>query len=80
MLAFTYADDSDEVFYSYNAPAAAASSRADSREFVPILRDDRVHEDGHYSFDVETGNGISRSEAGQPQGSEEAVIKAGSYS
>ena len=75
-----FADDSDEVSYSYSAPAAAASSRADSREFVPILRDDRVHEDGHYSFDTETGDGIARSEAGQPSGPEDSVVKAGSYS
>ena len=51
----------------------------DSAEHIPILRDDRVHEDGHYSTDVETGNGIVASEAGQPSGPEDAVVSAGSY-
>ena len=61
---------------AYDAPA----QRDDSAEVVPILRDDRVHEDGHYSFDTETGDGIVRSEAGQPEGPEDSVVKAGSYS
>ena len=63
--------------YEYSAPAIDSD---ESVEHVPILRDDRVHEDGHYSFDTETGDGISRSEAGQPDGPEDAVVKAGSYS
>ena len=66
----------DKPSSGYGAP----SVRDDSREFIPILRDDRVHEDGHYSFDTETGDGIVRSEAGQPEGPEDSVVKAGSYS
>ncbi|XP_042218181.1 larval cuticle protein LCP-17-like [Homarus americanus] len=67
---------------SYVAPAA--SSRAvsiDSVEVIPILRDDRVHEeDGRYSVDLETGNGIVMSQSGSPDGPEGAVVKAGQYS
>ena len=55
-------------------------SRANSAEHIPILRDDRVHEDGHYSTDFETANGIVASEAGQPAGSDEAVAASGYYS
>ena len=66
----------DKPAPSYGAP----SVRDDSVEIIPILRDDRVHEDGHYSFDVETGDGIVRSEAGKPEGPEDSVVKAGSYS
>merc|ERR1712055_21324 len=50
-----------------DAPARgyAAPRIADSDEFIPILRDDRVQEeDGTYNFDVETGNGIVVSESG----------------
>nr|XP_027239188.1 uncharacterized protein LOC113830181 [Penaeus vannamei] len=36
-------------------------------EFIPILRDDRVHEDdGRYNLDVETANGISMSSPALP--------------
>ncbi|XP_063610435.1 cuticle protein CP14.6-like [Penaeus indicus] len=64
--------------YSYDAPRAASS---EEREFVPILKDDRVHEeDGTYNFDFEAANGISFSQAGSPDGDEDAVIKAGEYS
>ena len=66
----------DKPSSGYGAP----SVRDDSREFIPILRDDRVHEDGHYSTDVETANGIYASEAGQPTGPEDAVVAAGGYS
>merc|ERR1711970_1705009 len=63
------------------APAARSD---DSREFIPILRDDRVQpEDGVYNFDTETGDGIKRSEQGAriSDGSAEgAVAQAGSYS
>ena len=62
---------------------AAARPGADSSEenFVAILRDDRVAEDdGKYSFDVETANGIKVSEAGSPDGSDEAIISAGTFS
>ncbi|RXG74074.1 Cuticle protein AMP1A, partial [Armadillidium vulgare] len=43
---------------------ALAAARPDE-EIIEILRDDRVHpEDGKYSFDFETENGIVRSESG----------------
>ncbi|XP_037780194.1 endocuticle structural glycoprotein ABD-4-like [Penaeus monodon] len=61
--------------------AAPQYSSSEEAEFVPILKDDRVQEDdGTYSFDFETGNGISFSQAGSPDGDEDAVIKAGEYS
>ncbi|XP_069984883.1 cuticle protein AMP1A-like isoform X4 [Penaeus vannamei] len=64
--------------YSYDGPRAASS---EEREFVPILKDDRVHEeDGTYNFDFEAANGIRFSQAGSPDGDEDAVIKAGEYS
>ncbi|XP_071516378.1 cuticle protein AMP1A-like [Panulirus ornatus] len=54
---------------------------SDSFEVVPILKDERVLEDdGRYSFDVQTGNGISLSQSGSPDGPEGAVVKAGQYS
>ncbi|XP_071516404.1 cuticle protein AMP1A-like [Panulirus ornatus] len=53
----------------------------DSSEEIPILRDDRVHEeDGRYNLDVETGNGIVLSQSGSPTGPKGAVVKAGEYS
>ncbi|XP_063857076.1 cuticle protein AMP1A-like [Scylla paramamosain] len=52
-----------------------------SREYIPILKDNRVQEDdGRYNLDVETGNGILLSQSGAPDGPEGAVIKAGEYS
>ncbi|KAL7638713.1 UNVERIFIED_CONTAM: hypothetical protein RMT77_010246 [Armadillidium vulgare] len=48
---------------SYSAPSQ--SVRSNSHEVIEILRDDRFHpEDGKYSFDVETEDGIVRSESG----------------
>ena len=62
--------------YSYDAPEVREVSSEESREFVPILRDDRVHEeDGTYNFEVEAGNGINFAQAGSPNGD-----KAGQYS
>ncbi|XP_076035345.1 cuticle protein AM/CP1114-like [Oratosquilla oratoria] len=45
-------------------------------DVVPIVRDDRVHPDatGVYSFDVETGDGIVRSEQGGPGGSQQGKV------
>ncbi|XP_027208952.2 cuticle protein CP14.6-like [Penaeus vannamei] len=61
--------------------AAPQYSSSEEVEFVPILKDDRVHEeDGTYSFDFEAANGIRVSQAGSPDGDEDAVIKAGEYS
>ncbi|KAK8740178.1 hypothetical protein OTU49_003083, partial [Cherax quadricarinatus] len=66
---------------TYGAPSP--SSRAvsvDSVEVVPILRDDRVQdENGKFNFEVETGNGISFSQSGSPDGPEGAVVKSGQY-
>ncbi|XP_069985455.1 cuticle protein AMP1A-like [Penaeus vannamei] len=62
--------------YTYVTPDSS-----EEVEFVPILRDDRVHEeDGTYRFDFEAGNGIRFSQSGSPDGDEDAVIKAGEYS
>ena len=48
---------------------------------VPILRDDREGPiDGVYSFDFETGDGISRQEQGAPTGPEGAVVQQGGWS
>ncbi|KAL7638716.1 UNVERIFIED_CONTAM: hypothetical protein RMT77_010249 [Armadillidium vulgare] len=45
---------------------ALAAARPDLK-IVEILRDDRVHpEEGKYSFDIETADGIVRSESGGP--------------
>ncbi|XP_063587525.1 endocuticle structural glycoprotein SgAbd-9-like [Penaeus indicus] len=49
-------------------------------EFVPILKDERVNnEDGSYTVDVETGNGIITSESGSLNG-EGDVVMTGQYS
>lgn len=69
--------------YSYRPPQSysAPSTRSEIIEVVPILQDDRHHtEDGSYSFDVKTGNGIAFSQSGSPTGPNGAVIKAGEYS
>ncbi|XP_042218170.1 cuticle protein AMP1A-like isoform X3 [Homarus americanus] len=64
------------------APQYAAPPRyTDSLEHAAIIRDDRVHEeDGRYSVDVETDNGIILSQSGSPSGPDGAVVKAGQYS
>lgn len=52
-----------------------------SSESSEILRQDFILEDdGRYSLDVETSNGISVSQQGSPSGPEGAVVKSGSYS
>ncbi|XP_071516003.1 cuticle protein AMP1A-like [Panulirus ornatus] len=75
------------VFALLVAVATAApqySESSDRRELpdevVPILKDERVHEeDGRYSLDVETGNSIFISQSGSP-GPEGSVNTAGEYS
>ncbi|XP_050700782.1 cuticle protein AMP1A-like [Eriocheir sinensis] len=63
------------------ASVAAAAPQDYSKDIIPILKDVRVHEeDGRYSLDVETGNGIFQSQSGSPDGAEGSVIKAGEYS
>ncbi|XP_071516398.1 cuticle protein AM1159-like [Panulirus ornatus] len=62
---------------SYSAPTLASSEE----DVVPILKDERVHEqDGKFTVDVETGNGIRLSHAGSPNTDTGAVIQAGQYS
>ncbi|XP_076035280.1 cuticle protein AM/CP1114-like [Oratosquilla oratoria] len=60
------------------ADTAYYAPPADSREveFVPIIKDDRVHPDEHgaYSLDMETGDGIMRSEQGGAAGSQQGKV------
>ncbi|XP_047469530.1 cuticle protein AM1199-like [Penaeus chinensis] len=58
---------------SYDAPAPHTSSPVQQ---IPIIRDERVHPaaDGIYSFDVETGDGIVRSESGGPGGAQQGTV------
>ncbi|XP_066943594.1 cuticle protein CP14.6-like [Macrobrachium rosenbergii] len=57
------------------------SSSISSSEEAAILRDDRDHgDDGRYSVNVETENGIVLADSGSPQGPEGAVVAAGSFS
>lgn len=74
--------------YVFETPAPAPEGPSDplqgeyssTVEVIPILKDERIQEDdGRYSVDVETGNGIKLSESGSPDGPEGAVIKAGQY-
>lgn len=47
---------------------------------IPILKDDREGPiDGHYRFEFETGNGISRQEEGAPNGPYGAVTQQGGW-
>lgn len=49
--------------------------------YVRTKQDERLQgEDGAYTFDFETENKITMSEAGQSKGSGESIVKAGSYS
>ncbi|XP_063587524.1 endocuticle structural glycoprotein SgAbd-2-like [Penaeus indicus] len=73
---------------TYLAPGTRAEdSKEDSAEepeapveSVPILKDERVNnEDGSYTVDVETGNGIELAEAGTLS-SNGTAIKTGQYS
>merc|ERR1712198_209721 len=52
----------------YGAPPPRYDSGSGSHESSEIIVDDRVHPDayGKYSFDLETENGIRRSESGAP--------------
>merc|ERR1711970_940279 len=54
--------------YAAPPPSRYEGGGGGSQESAEILRDDRVDPDsyGKYSFDVETSNGISRSESGAP--------------
>lgn len=51
---------------------AVAVVAADTYQVIPILKDDRTQNAyGEYSFDFETGNGISRNEQGYQQDGQE---------
>ncbi|XP_045135719.1 cuticle protein AMP1A-like [Portunus trituberculatus] len=64
--------------YSYSAPSRDSS---EERVHVPILKDERVHEDdGTYNVEVETGNGIVLAQSGVPAGPKGSVVKSGQYS
>lgn len=68
--------------YAYETPAPTQETAPDplQSEIIPIVKDERIQEDdGRYSVDVETGNGIKLSESGSPDGPKGAVIKAGQY-
>lgn len=55
-----------------------AAPRANDDEPLAILRDDRIEpEGGSYAFDIETEDGILRSEAGQNENEAGAVVQAG---
>ncbi|XP_047470128.1 endocuticle structural glycoprotein SgAbd-2-like [Penaeus chinensis] len=73
---------------TYLAPGTRAEDGAEDSaeepeapvEVVPIVKDERVtNEDGSYTVDVETGNGIIASEAGTLN-SEGDIIMTGQYS
>ncbi|XP_071516422.1 cuticle protein AMP1A-like [Panulirus ornatus] len=85
------------VIFVALAAVAAAAPRPDEEELisaesveavpaeslfvVPILRDERVHEeDGRYNVDVETGNGIVLSQSGSPNGPDGSMVMTGTYS
>ncbi|XP_076035301.1 cuticle protein AM/CP1114-like [Oratosquilla oratoria] len=58
----------------YSPPTPSGSGRV--VDVVPIIRDDRVHpnEHGAYSLNMETGDGIVRSEQGGPGGSQQGKV------
>ncbi|XP_069984880.1 cuticle protein AMP1A-like [Penaeus vannamei] len=65
----------------YSLPDPSTRGVLDVADVVPILRDDRVQEDdGRYNFDIETGDGITASESGSPDGPEGAIVASGKYS
>ncbi|XP_037780455.1 cuticle protein AMP1A-like [Penaeus monodon] len=65
----------------YSLPDPSTRGVLEAAEVVPILRDERVKEDdGRYNFDIETGDGITASESGSPDGPEGAIVASGKYS
>ncbi|XP_027239254.2 cuticle protein AMP1A [Penaeus vannamei] len=65
----------------YSLPDPSTRGVPEAADVVPILRDDRVQEDdGRYNFDIETGDGITASESGSPDGPEGAIVASGKYS
>merc|ERR1719452_394192 len=78
LLAFAAAD-----LLSYGSDSHEHHSHEQhSHEQVAIIRDDRVNPSvaGEYSFDVETADGIVRSESGYGSGPNGAVESQGSVS
>merc|ERR1719154_617744 len=78
LLAFAAAD-----LLSYGSDSHEHHSHEHhSHEHVAIIRDDRVNPSaaGEYSFDVETADGIVRSESGYESGPDGAVESQGSVS
>ncbi|XP_069188746.1 endocuticle structural glycoprotein SgAbd-1-like [Procambarus clarkii] len=66
-----------------SAPAApeAPAPPAPSTTVVPILKDDRTNDnEGTFTVNVETGNGISLSRSGSPTGTNGSVVQTGQYS
>merc|ERR1719154_1091466 len=70
------------IFATLLAVVAADSLYSASREHIAIVRDERVNPSaaGEYSFDVETADGIVRSESGYGSGHDGAVESQGSVS
>ncbi|XP_068206624.1 cuticle protein AM/CP1114-like [Palaemon carinicauda] len=66
--------------YGYDAPRGGSFRGGDSSEEIPILRDDRDRDDnGRYSVNVETANGIRLVDSGAP-GAKGAIAASGSFS
>ncbi|XP_037780503.1 cuticle protein AM/CP1114-like [Penaeus monodon] len=72
LLAVAAADKAPS--FSYDAPRERVASTSPVRQ-IAIVRDERVHPaGGAYSFDVETEDGIVRSESGAADGSQQGRI------
>ncbi|XP_071516027.1 cuticle protein AMP1A-like isoform X3 [Panulirus ornatus] len=68
------------VILAVLAAVAVAEYASHESDEVPILRDDRVHDEaGTYTYSVETGDGIYLSQSGS-EGPEGTIVKAGEYS
>ncbi|XP_071516026.1 cuticle protein AMP1A-like isoform X2 [Panulirus ornatus] len=69
-----------QVILAVLAAVAVAEYASHESDEVPILRDDRVHDEaGTYTYSVETGDGIYLSQSGS-EGPEGTIVKAGEYS
>nr|XP_027239251.1 cuticle protein AMP1A-like isoform X1 [Penaeus vannamei]XP_027239252.1 cuticle protein AMP1A-like isoform X2 [Penaeus vannamei] len=81
LLALTVVAAADVPQNGYSLPDPSTRGVPEVADVVPILRDDRVQEDdGRYNFDIETGDGITASESGSPDGPEGAIVASGKYS
>lgn len=62
----TFSNSETIVIIAFQFACLVAVVVADYNTPIPILKDDRTQNAyGEYTFDFETGNGISRNEAGQ---------------